>query len=76
MLRLSFVLMSLLPMSHALDISYFDSVTNPKLSWVLVDDCAVPVLKAKSKDTCYIIKKVNDFCHLDLNLKECKNGIK
>ena len=53
------------------EVSYFDSVTNPKLSWVLVDDCAVPIFKAKSKDTCYVMRRVNEMCHLDLRLDEC-----
>lgn len=72
MLTLSFVLMMLVP-AHAVEISYFDSTLSPKLSWVLVDDCAVPVLKADVKNTCKILKRINNFCHLDLKLEDC-NG--
>lgn len=71
MLRISFLLMSLIPPSFGADISYFDSTTNPKLSWVLVDDCAVPILRSKVKDTCYVLHKVNNFCQLDLKLEKC-----
>lgn len=75
MLRISTLLMMLLPPAHGVEISYFDSVTNPKLSWVLVDDCAVPVLRSKVKDECYVMQRVNNFCHLDLKLEKC-NGTK
>ena len=74
MLRISALVMLLASQSHALEISYFDSVTNPKVSWVLVDDCAVEVPKAKVKDTCFVVKRVSDVCHLELLLDECKNG--
>ncbi len=76
MLRITSILMMLLPPAHGMDISYFDSATNPKISIVLVDDCAVKVPKNKVKDTCFIIKKISDFCNLDLKLDECKNGTK
>jgi hypothetical protein len=54
------------------EISYFQSDSNSKIEWVVVDDCAVQIEKAKMRDECYVLKKVNDFCHLDLDLKECK----
>jgi hypothetical protein len=72
MLRLSFVLMSLFQV-HAIELSYFDSATEPKYSWVIADSCAVKVEKAKVKDTCYIVKKVNNYCQLDLDLRDCEN---
>jgi hypothetical protein len=72
MMRFSFVLMALIPNSKALDISYVDSKTNNNITYVLVDDCAVPIFKKKVGNQCYVLKKVNDFCHLQLNMDDCK----
>lgn len=70
MLRIT---MPLLMLFANADISVYDSKTDPKVSYVLVDDCAVPVLKSdfNSKDECIIINKVNEFCHLFLKPDKC-----
>ena len=73
MFNLIFVL--IVSPSHAVEINYFQSDVNPKIEWLLVDDCAVMIEKVKVKDECYVLKKVNNFCKMDLDLKEC-NGIK
>jgi hypothetical protein len=70
-MRFSFILMALIPNSKALDISYVDSKTNNDITYVLVDDCAVPISKKKVHDQCYVVKTVNVFCHLDLNMDDC-----
>jgi len=54
------------------EISIFDSKVDPKLSWVLVEDCLVPVLKAKMQDICYVLKKVDSTCNLKLDMKDCQ----
>ena len=71
MLRLSITLMLWAHHAKAADLQFIDSKVSPKVSWVLVDDCAVPILKTKVGDQCYVLKKVNDFCHLDLNMDDC-----
>jgi hypothetical protein len=57
--------------AHAVEISYFQSDSDKNIEWVLVDDCAVRVPKSEVKNICTILNKVNEFCKLDLDLKEC-----
>jgi hypothetical protein len=73
-LRLTTTILLMLPNVHAIDISYFDSETNPKMSWIVIDECLVEVKKDKVHDTCYIIKKVDKECGLSLNLGECHDN--
>ncbi len=62
----SMLLLALLGYSSP-DISIYDSKNNPKMSWILVNDCAVEVLKADFKDNPdKIVQEVNEQCNLNL----------
>ncbi len=71
MLRIPFIIMMLVPPTFATDYAYIDSKTNPNLRWVLIDDCKVPIMKDKMSDICYVVKKVNNTCHLHLTFEDC-----
>jgi len=51
------------------DISIYDSKANSKKVWILVDDCPVEIDKKKIKDTNYVIRMINEVCHLNINTK-------
>lgn len=46
-----------------------DSKTNSTVTYVIVNDCIVPIEKKNLKDLQNVIKKVSDQCDLDLDLK-------
>lgn len=72
MLRIPFSLMILAQAQFvAPEIQFFRSKTNPNIEYVLVDDCAVPIPLSLSRNYCYIEKKVNTFCKLDIRLDKC-----
>lgn len=65
--------MAFLMSYHALaDISVVDSRINPLTAHIFVDDCIVEVPKKQLKDVCFILKRVNKECSLDLDIKECR----
>ncbi len=55
-----------------IDISVFDSRDDSKLVYVVVGDCKAPILKVKLNDLCYVLKIVNNVCHLELDTKDCE----
>jgi hypothetical protein len=56
------------------EISIQDSVDDSRASFITVDDCKIRVMKVKLKDTCYIMKIVDNICHLDIDLKDCESA--
>ncbi len=72
MLRIPMILMMMASRGiGATEINFFDSKTNPKISWIMVNDCLVPIPKTKVQDACFVLKKVNKICGLRINLDEC-----
>ncbi len=66
-MRFSAILLALAASTNP-DISVFDSKTRPGTSWVLVGDCAVQVKTTDFQNNPEkIIKKINDFCKLELD---------
>lgn len=53
-----------------INISIIDSRDDVKLTYVVVNDCKVPVLKTKINDACYVLMLVNDVCHIKLDMTE------
>lgn len=47
---------------------FFDSRDNPSITWLLLDNCAVPIPKFKLKDLCYIDKVALQKCQTVLQL--------
>jgi hypothetical protein len=70
-LRISLVLMALLPKSHGAEWKFYRSDVNPHLHYLQVDGCKVPIMDVELKNECYVMKKVNEMCNLHLNLDEC-----
>jgi len=55
------------------NVDIIDSRDDNKYTYVVLDECVVPVLKTKIGDTCYVFKLVENKCHVEfLNKKECK----
>lgn len=61
---LSFALMAALKTEPKVE--FFDSPDNDLITWALVDLCAVPIKKTELANPDKVVKKINDFCHLDL----------
>ena len=55
------------------DINIVDSRDDSKLTYLVVSECKVPILKVKLNDLCYIMKLVNETCHIELDEKGCKD---
>lgn len=56
----------------AQDFQIIDSRDDAKITFIMFGDCKAPVLKAKIKDMCYILKIVGNICHLELDTPECE----
>lgn len=53
------------------DFQIVDSRDDSRITYIIFGDCKAPILKAKIKDMCYIMKIVGNVCHLELDSKEC-----
>lgn len=72
MIRFTMLLVSFLVSAE--EIQIIDSRVDPKMSYVLVDGCAVPVLKTDFKNSCKVMNKINEFCQLNLKPDKCPDG--
>ncbi len=54
------------------DINIIDSQDDVKLAYIEIANCKVPVVKAKLGDMCYILKIINNVCHIELDTKDCE----
>ncbi len=64
----------MLASNQTTDVIIVDSKDDPRYVFVIVDQCRVPVIKVKLKDTCYVLRLVGNACHLDLDLSDCENN--
>lgn len=50
-----------------------DSRDDSRYVYVIVEPaCKVPVLKVKLNDECYVMTLIDNKCHLNLDLSDCK----
>jgi hypothetical protein len=59
-----------------IDINIVDSRDDSKLTYLIVNDCKVSVLKVKLNDICYVMKLVNSTCHIELDNQDCRKAQK
>lgn len=52
-------------------VEIIDSRDDAKITYVVVGQCKTPVLKARINQTCYILRLIDDVCHIDLGVDEC-----
>lgn len=71
---MSLITMFLMTMAKAQELSVVDSPVDNKYIFVVINDCYAPVPKSKRNDYCYILKKVNSYCGMDLDIQECRHG--
>lgn len=57
-------------------INIVDSRDDNKLAYIVVDGCKVPIFKVKLNDLCYVMKLVDNVCHIELDYKECERSFK
>lgn len=55
---------------HTPDISIFDSRTQPGESYLIMDDCFVPLKTAKTNDLCYVQKQIQKQCDIFYELEK------
>ena len=55
---------------HTPDISIFDSRTTPGESYLIMDDCFVPLKTNKTSDLCYVQKQIKKECGIDYQLEK------
>ncbi len=51
-------------------VEFIDSRDDNSITWLLIDDCAVPLKKTKLKDDVYIDAQIEKICHTFSKIKE------
>lgn len=55
------------------NVEFIDSRDDNRYTYVIVQNCTAPILKTKLNDMCYIMKIVNNECHVQFETtKECQ----
>lgn len=63
-------------MIQATDVIIVDSRDDNRYVYVVINQCKVPVMKVKLKDTCYVMRLIGNKCHLNLDLTDCEKNNK
>lgn len=61
-----------LPQFNSEPFAIIDSRDDSRIAYIISGDCKAPILKAKIKDMCYILKVVGNVCHMELDTPECE----
>lgn len=56
---------------YQLILKFLDSRDDSKMAYILVNNCKVPVVKAKIGDFCYVLKLIGDKCHVSIDMQDC-----
>lgn len=56
-----------------IDVKVVDSRDDSRYTYFMADDCKFMALKSKLNDMCYIMRIVDNVCHLKLDVKGCKD---
>lgn len=63
-------------MMPTINLEIVDSRDDSKMTYVILDSCQVKVAKVKLNDLCYIMRLINNECHVDLDVKGCEAASK
>jgi hypothetical protein len=59
-------------MQQDIKIDIIDSRDDSAVCYLVVNDCKAKVMKARLGDMCYILRIVNDVCHINLDTTGCE----
>lgn len=56
-------------------IEIIDSRDDASITYIIVNNCKVPVKKIKVGDFCYVLNAIENTCHVTLDKAECEAGL-
>lgn len=55
-----------------INVQVLDSRDDSRYTYFMADNCKFMALKSKLNDLCYIMRIVDNVCHIQLDIKGCK----
>ena len=69
-MRFSIITLALIAHADLSNLKWIDSDDNPKVTYLVINECATPLLKTNLKDLCYVDKMVMKSCHIKTDIGE------